>query len=318
VADVPLPIPAVLAPATPADFMRLFPGEAACERAAFSVRWPNGFVCPACGGRRGFRRRTRRTIVCSRCRLQIDLTAGTLLHRSHLPLSTWFRAVFLATSRPGGLSASGLCEEIGLRRIETAIGLLRRIRSAMASADSDPVEGVVVLDEATAGVGACRAWAPRERGSPVVAGVFEVRGTGADVADAGRIRLRLLPSASARNLGDFVRDCVAPGSVLVTDGRRRHRLLDLPDYVHVPNLGRRRPARDDFRRIVRFEFAAVALVLAHTYRRRVEVQHLQGYLDEIAFLHNLRFLARGEGFGAVLAAALRGPAGPAPAGRAGS
>jgi hypothetical protein len=31
------------------EFQSRFPDEAACVRYLFAVRWPEGFVCPACG-----------------------------------------------------------------------------------------------------------------------------------------------------------------------------------------------------------------------------------------------------------------------------
>jgi hypothetical protein len=35
-----------------AEFQQAFPDEARCAAFLFERRWPNGFVCPACGGRR--------------------------------------------------------------------------------------------------------------------------------------------------------------------------------------------------------------------------------------------------------------------------
>ena len=34
------------------EFQRRFPDAAACAAYLAAVRWPEGFVCPACGGRR--------------------------------------------------------------------------------------------------------------------------------------------------------------------------------------------------------------------------------------------------------------------------
>ena len=37
-----------------AAFEARFPDEAACARHLAAMRWPDGFVCPACGHDRGF------------------------------------------------------------------------------------------------------------------------------------------------------------------------------------------------------------------------------------------------------------------------
>lgn len=43
--DKPLSLPA---------FLRRFPDDAACARYLFEKRWPDGFVCPVCGGQKGW------------------------------------------------------------------------------------------------------------------------------------------------------------------------------------------------------------------------------------------------------------------------
>ena len=54
-------------------------------------RWgPTGFVCPHCAHPHACRIRTRpRVRQCRRCRRQTSITAGTLLHGTHLPLACW-------------------------------------------------------------------------------------------------------------------------------------------------------------------------------------------------------------------------------------
>ncbi len=36
------------------EFQQRFPDEAACAAYLREARWPGGFVCPACGGVRGW------------------------------------------------------------------------------------------------------------------------------------------------------------------------------------------------------------------------------------------------------------------------
>ena len=89
------------------EFQRLFPGDAACAEYLEKVRWGDGFVCPHCGVTgEPFRISTRPGVLaCRNCRRQTGLTVGTVMERSHTPLSTWFWAAYLAASQTQGMSA---------------------------------------------------------------------------------------------------------------------------------------------------------------------------------------------------------------------
>ena len=104
-----LPIPASFP-----EFTRLFPGEEACEQYLFNVRFPEGFVCPHCGGTQAWRRTTRRTLVCQSCSRDVHLTAGTIMHGSRMPLLTWFYGVFLDTILTPGVSAVQFQKALGM------------------------------------------------------------------------------------------------------------------------------------------------------------------------------------------------------------
>jgi hypothetical protein len=38
-------------PMTFDEFVKQFPAEEQCREYLFELRWPNGFVCPICGGK---------------------------------------------------------------------------------------------------------------------------------------------------------------------------------------------------------------------------------------------------------------------------
>jgi hypothetical protein len=70
-----------------------------------TARWPKGTVCPKCGEIdnaaklpcAGYRQ-------CRGCRAQFNVLNGTPMEGTHLPLRTWFGAIFLtATSSNGAL-----------------------------------------------------------------------------------------------------------------------------------------------------------------------------------------------------------------------
>ena len=90
-------------PMSRAAFEARFPDEASCARHLAAKRWPDGFVCPACGHDRGWElKRRRASWECAACGKETSVTAGTIMHRSHLPLKTWLMAVHIVTSHSNG------------------------------------------------------------------------------------------------------------------------------------------------------------------------------------------------------------------------
>lgn len=66
-------------PETLMEFMDMYSTEEAGRQALFAHRWPDGFVCPRCWGRRAYRLKTRPLFECARCGHQASLTAGAIL-----------------------------------------------------------------------------------------------------------------------------------------------------------------------------------------------------------------------------------------------
>jgi predicted RNA-binding Zn-ribbon protein involved in translation (DUF1610 family) len=70
------------------EFQTSFPDETSCAAFLFGRRWPEGFVCPACGGTRAALLKSRaHTYECVDCGRQTSITAGTAMHQSKLPLT---------------------------------------------------------------------------------------------------------------------------------------------------------------------------------------------------------------------------------------
>ena len=67
------------------------------------MRWPDGFWCPACGGREHSMVTTRDLFQCTACRRQTSPIAGTIFASTKLPLRTWFRAVYHLTQTKQGI-----------------------------------------------------------------------------------------------------------------------------------------------------------------------------------------------------------------------
>ena len=196
------------------EFRKLFSDEAACRLYLARSRWPEGFQCPRCQQGEALELPTRLLWRCRACRHDTSVTAGTVLHRTRVPLTQWFWAAYLVSTQTPGFSALQLQRQLGLRRYETAWAMLQKLRRAMVRPEREPLQDKVEVDETYIG--------GREAGlrggrhvlaKAIVVGAVEVRGKA-----SGRVRLQVVPDVSARSLTGFVRTNVAAGAIVVTDG----------------------------------------------------------------------------------------------------
>src|SRR3954447_22424805 len=196
---------------------RRCPDEAACAEWLLEHRWGSGFACPACG-HDGYWRLGRKvlTLQCRACRRETSVTAGTVMHRSHLPLKVWFAAAWLVARHRDGMSARQLWLQLGLGGYKSAWLLLRKLRAAMVDPDPGPLAGLVEVDEPSLpfrGGGEPARPGRSHDGKLLVAGAVEIEGKG-----PGRTRLAVIGDYSAVALGAFVAGDVAEGSKVVSDG----------------------------------------------------------------------------------------------------
>jgi transposase-like protein len=135
---------------TMGQFNTMFPGEDAARTWFERARWPHGPECPKCGSiNHAAWLKTLRRWNCMGCNHQFSVTAGTPMHRTHLPLLTWVHAISLIVASSKGISARKLAEMLGVH-YGTAWHLGHRIRVMMAEAN--PIlAGVVEIDEMYAG-----------------------------------------------------------------------------------------------------------------------------------------------------------------------
>ena len=121
------------------EFQKAFPDEARCVAFLFQRRWPDGFVCPSCGKRRAVALKSRpRLYECLDCGRQTSITAGTAMHRSKLPLTTWFWAAHLMATHSNGMSARQLEDQLGVT-YKTAWLLTQKLRRSMVDPHRDPL-----------------------------------------------------------------------------------------------------------------------------------------------------------------------------------
>lgn len=112
----------------------------------YHLRWPEGFVCPKCGCRHVCLLSNGR-YQCAGCHHQVSVTAGTVLHRTHMPLTQWFLAFYFVSQDKRGISAVALTSMLGTT-YKTAWYMLMRIRAAMGQRDkTHQLSGTIEFDD---------------------------------------------------------------------------------------------------------------------------------------------------------------------------
>lgn len=133
------------------EFRRRYNSEDACRAELFRLRFPNGFVCPKCGCVKYYPIRDRNTYQYRSCRHQTSVTAGTVMHRTRLPLTLWFWAIYLCATDKRGISAIQISWMLGVY-YDTAWHLLDRICTAMGQRDEKYLlSGIVEMDDGYVG-----------------------------------------------------------------------------------------------------------------------------------------------------------------------
>lgn len=270
-------------PRTFQEFRDWFPDDAACIDYLEQLRWPDGFVCPECGGGDGWRISQRRMWMCASCGRKTSVTAGTIFHRSHTPLSTWFAAAWFVTSTKNGTSALALQQQLGFGSYETAWAWLHKLRRAMVRPDRDLLTGFVELDETfVGGVSVGKDGAGTDK-VPVQIAVERV-----GPSKLGRVRFAIASRPGSTELVDFACDVIEPGSTIRTDGSRTLRQLGNLGYTHEYATMYNSPDKSKELPGVHMVASLLKRWLTGTLHYRASDKHLEYYLDEYAFRFNRR------------------------------
>ena len=265
------------------EFQRRFGSEEACREYLFASRWPDGFECPVCGDRESGGETRRHLWICTGCGRQTSITAGTVMHKTKLPLRTWFWAAYLVSTFHPGISAKQFQRQLGLGCHETAWAMLHKLRAAMVSPQRELLKGEVEIDEFFLGGYEEGLKGGRQHGKKVLCGAaIEVRGRG-----SGRLRLQVLPNSQAKTLEAFAKATTTPGAIVHTDGLHSYSGLPRLGYDHRP---RKVATVADEEKLLPRVHRAISNLKAwlHGTHRRVSAEHLPVYLDEYVFRHNRR------------------------------
>lgn len=276
-----------------------FSNETAARQWFEAARWPQGPVCPHCGTFEPYSTKKEGRYRCrsKECRKDFTVMTGTVMERSHAPLTQWAAAFHLAASSKKGFSAHQLHRELGCQ-YNTAWFLHHRVMEAMrrGGLETEPMGGpgkVVEADETYYGnipeasrpqtKRSGRPWSGKKQG------VGHKRAIVSLVERGGSVRSFHVPAAHLETVVKIVRENVARETRLQTDESGLYKAVGKEFAAHeTVNHARKEYARGDVTtNTVESHFSVFKRGMRGTYQHCAE-KHLHRYLAEFDFRYNNR------------------------------
>jgi transposase-like protein len=265
------------------------------EAAAFAFvegeLWPNGPICPHCGGYERISalvpNKAKRIRIglkfCGQCRKQFTVRMGTVFEESKLPMTKWLQAIYLICSSKKGVSAHQLHRTLETT-YKTAWFLGHRIREAMRCGDLAPfggAGGMVEVDETYIG---------HKKGVPTRR-AFHHKMKVLSLVDreSGQARSMVIADIRPETIHPLVRANVAREARLMTDDARVYRKVgrDFADH-QVVNHNQSEYGRGEFHtNTIEGFFSIFKRGMRGVYQHCSE-KHLHRYLAEFDFRYSYR------------------------------
>jgi transposase-like protein len=263
------------------EFQKRFPDEDSCLNHLMRTRYGERLTCFKCQKQATYYRvKGRRSFECEHCGYQVYPTAGTPFEKTRTSLRDWFYVMFLFCASRNGVAAKEVQRQLGVT-YKTAWRMCNLIRKYMGYVDGDyPIGGpgkTVEADEAFIG-GADK---QGEDDKAVVLGMVERNG---DVVT------RHIPNRGAAHILPTIKKFVKPGSRVHTDDWTGYRaLIERYGYDHeTVNHSESEYVRGDVHtNSIEAFWANLKRGIKGTYVS-VSKKHLQSYLREFEYRHNLR------------------------------
>lgn len=271
-----------------------FHDEAAAFAYVEAELWPEGPVCPHCGGcerisaiKPNPEKKVRVGLkFCGQCRKQFTVKVGTIFEDSHIPMTKWLQAIYLMTASKKGVSAHQLHRILQIT-YKSAWFLTHRIREAMASGDLTAFGsggGIVEADETFIG---------RIKGAPKRRAFHHKMKVLALIdRDTGKARTMVVDEVTAKTIMPIVKANVAREAILMTDESGVYRSADKHFAGHgTTNHGAGEYVDAEIPQIhsntVEGYFSIFKRGMKGVYQHCGE-QHLHRYLAEFEFRYNNR------------------------------
>lgn len=264
------------------EFIKRFPDEKHCRDYLYTLRFPDGFICPKCTHIKCWKI-GEMLFECANCGRQTSIIAGTIFQDTRKPLMDWFIAIWWITTQKQGASAEGLKQILGLRSDQTAWTWLHKIRKAMVNPNRSKLSGTIEVDETFIG---SETTGKRGRGAEnkvLVAVAVELDGK-----KLGRCRIGIVSDASSDSLHSFIIENTETGSHIITDGWSGYCGIEKKGYTREIHVQKNESDDDKLLPHIHTIVSLLKRWLLGTHQGAVEAQYLQSYLDEYVFRFNRR------------------------------
>ena len=250
--------------------------------------WPEGPVCPHCGGVERISKMqgqsTRLGLYkCYQCRKPFTVRMGTIFESSHVPLHIWLQAMYLIVGSKKGISSHQLARTLGLT-VKTAWFLSHRIREAMREGGLAPFGqegGAVEVDETYIG---------RKKGMPIRGAYHHKMAVlGLVDRDSGRARFFHVDKAAGSLIQPIVLANLSREARLMTDENTMYRKIgrEFAEHGAVHHYNKEYVRGDITTNTVEGAFSIFKRGMRGIYQHCAE-KHLHRYLAEFEFRYSHR------------------------------
>ncbi len=266
---------------------RALQDEAAAYRWVEAQIWPDGPVCPHCGGvdrlspMKGKSTRIG-TYKCYQCRKPFTVKVGTVFESSHIPMRVWLQAMVLMCASKKGVSSNQLHRSLGVS-LKTAWFMSHRIREAMRTVGMEPMGGagqVVEVDETFYG---------QVKGEPKRRGTGHKHVVLSLIHRGGSARSFHVEGTRIADIAPVIREDLARESTMMTDEGTYYREVGREFARHdAVNHKQEEYVRGDVHTNTAENFFSIFKRGMHGVYQHCSEKHLHRYLAEFDFRHNNR------------------------------
>jgi len=262
------------------DFFNRFPDDEACLTHLFETRFGADYRCPKCGEAGNWHRLAKMPAYTCNCGHHVHPMAGTPFENTRTPLQKWFYAMYLFTTTRNGVAAKELQRQLGVT-YKTAWRIGHELRKYMGFVDGDttlggPGRNIVEVDKAFIGGRDSKG----QDDKSIVLGMVE-RG--------GDVLTRVIARRTRRHIVPVLLEWIPEGARVATDDGRAFMPLTRYGYEHsvVRHVDNEWVRGDTHTNTIDGFWSVVKRTIRGTHIW-VSKKHLQKYLWEMEFRHNLR------------------------------
>jgi len=249
--------------------------------------WPEGPVCPHCGGVERISKMqgksTRKGLYkCYQCRKPFTVRMGTIFESSKVALNVWLQAMYLIAGSKKGISSHQLARTLGLT-VKTAWFLSHRVREAMREGGLDHFGqdgGAVEVDETYIG---------RKAGVPLPKGGWKHKMTVLGLIDRNTGRSRFFHVDGGKEIQGIVLENLSREARLMTDEHIMYKRIgrEFADHQAVHHYNKEYVRGDVTTNTIEGAFSIFKRGMRGVYQHCAE-KHLHRYLAEFEFRYSHR------------------------------